>query len=131
MFYIIIGIAGLALLLYLLTVHRSPASTTFAVVVAIIVAGLIFDPEDKEKDLLKETEQIALQSNQVSSIETSSPQYFSLEKINYFSNISDTAIISGTTYSIVYIAGVVLLASLIVIATVSYTHLTLPTKRIV
>ena len=115
-FYIIIGIAGLALLLYLLTVHRSPASTTFAVVVAIIVAGLIFDPEDKEKDLLKETEQIALQSNQVSSIETSSPQYFSLEKINYFSNISDTAIISGTTYSIVYIAGVVLLASLIVIA---------------
>ncbi len=115
-FYIIIGIAGLALLLYLLTVHRSPASTTFAVVVAIIVAGLIFDPEDKEKDLLKETEQIALQSNQVSSIETSSPQYFSLEKINYFSNISDTAIISGTTYSIIYIAGVVLLASLIVIA---------------
>ena len=106
-FYIIIGIAGLALLLYLLTVHRSPASTTFAVVVAIIVAGLIFDPEDKEKDLLKETEQIALQSNQVSSIETSSPQYFSLEKINYFSNISDTAIISGTTYSIVYILSLI------------------------
>ena len=115
-FYIIIGIAGLALLLYLLTVHRSPASTTFAVVVAIIVAGLIFDPEDKEKDLLKDTEQITLQSNQVSSIETSSPQYFSLEKINYFANVSDAAIISGTTYSIIYIAGVVLLASLIVIA---------------
>ena len=48
MLYIIIGIAGLALLLYLLTVHRSPATTTFAVVVAIIVAGLIFDPEDKQ-----------------------------------------------------------------------------------
>ena len=76
----------------------------------------IFDPEDKEKDLLKNTEQISLQSNQISSIETSSPQYFSLEKINYFSNISDYALISGTTYSIIYIAGVVLLASLIVIA---------------
>ena len=115
-FYIIIGIAGLALLLYLLTVHRSPASTTFAVVVAIIVAGLIFNPDDKKKDLLNDTEQITLQSNQASSIETSSPQYFSLEKINYFANISDAAIISGTTYSIIYIAGVVLLASLIVIA---------------
>jgi len=111
-FYIIIGIAGLALLLYLLTTHRSPSTVTFAIVVAIIVAGLIFDPEDKEKDLLKNTEQITLQSNQVSSIETSSPQYFSLEKIDYFSNLS----ISGTTYSIIYIAGVVLLTSLIVIA---------------
>jgi len=110
--YIIIGIAGLALLLYLLTVHRSPASTTFAIVVAIIVAGLIFDPEDKEKDLLKDTEKINIQSGQTSSIETSSPEYFSLEKIDYFSNLS----ISGTTYSIIYIAGVVLLASLIVIA---------------
>ena len=72
--------------------------------------------EDKKKDLLKDTEQISLQTNQASSIETSSPQYFSLEKINYFSNISDYAVISGTTYSIIYIAGVVLLASLIVIA---------------
>jgi len=116
MFYVIIGIAGLALLLYLLSVHRSPSTISFVVIVAIIVAGLIFDPEDKEKDLLKDTEQISLQSNQVSSIETSSPQYFSLEKINYFSNISDTALISGTTYSIIYIAGVILLASLIVIA---------------
>ena len=112
MLYIIIGIAGLALLLYLLTVHRSPATTTFAVVVAIIVAGLIFDPEDKQKDILKDTEKISIQSGQTSSIETSSPEYFSLEKIDYFSNLS----ISGTTYSIIYIAGVVLLASLIVIA---------------
>ncbi len=116
MLYIIIGLAGLALLLYLLSVHRSPSTISFAVIVAIIVAGLIFDPEDKEKDLLKDTEQISLQSNQVSSIETSSPQYFSLEKINYFSNISDYALISGTTNSIIYIAGVILLASLIVIA---------------
>ena len=112
MLYIIIGIAGLALLLYLLTVHRSPATTTFAVVVAIIVAGLIFDPEDKQKDLLKDTEKISIQSGQTSSIETSSPEYFSLEKIDYFSNLS----ISGTSYSIIYIAGVVLLTSLIVIA---------------
>jgi len=110
--YVIIGIAGLALLLYLLTVHRSPSTVTFAVIVAIIVAGLIFDPEDKKKDLLKDTEKISLQSGQTSSIETSSPKYFSLEKIDYFSNLS----ISGTTYSIIYIAGVVLLASLIVIA---------------
>ena len=112
MLYIIIGIAGLALLLYLLTVHRSPATTTFAVVVAIIVAGLIFDPEDKQKDILKDTEKISIQSGQTSSIETSSPEYFSLEKIDYLSNLS----ISGTTYSIIYIAGVILLASLIVIA---------------
>ena len=116
MFYVIIGLAGLALLFYLISAHRSPSTISFAVIVAIIVAGLIFDPEDKEKDLLKDTEQISLQSNQVSSIETSSPQYFSLEKINYFSNISDIALISGTTYSIIYIAGVILLASLIVIS---------------
>ena len=59
---------------------------------------------------------IALQSNQSSSIETSAPQYFSLEKINYFPNITEGAIISGTTYSIIYLAGVVLLASLIVVS---------------
>jgi len=115
-FYIIIGIAGVALLLYLLTVHRSPSTITFAIVVVILAAGLIFDPDDKEKDLLTDTEKISIQSNQVSSIETSSPQYFSLEKLNYLSNISDGAIISGTTYSIIYFAGVVLLASLIVVA---------------
>ena len=55
----------------------------------ILAAGLIFDPDDKEKDLLTDTERISIQSNQVSSIETSSPQYFSLEKLNYLSNISD------------------------------------------
>ena len=115
-FYVILGIAGIALLLYLLAVHRNPSTITFVVVVVIMVAGLIFDPEDKEKDLLKDTETIALKSNQVSSIETSAPQYFSLEKINYFTNISEGALISGTTYSIIYLAGVVLLASLIVVA---------------
>ena len=115
-FYVIIGIAGVALLLYLLAVHRSPSTITFAIVVVIIAAGLIFDPEDKEKDLLTDTERITMQSNQVSSIETSSPQYFSLEKINYISDISNESLISGTTYSIIYFAGVVLLASLIVVA---------------
>ena len=115
-FYIIIGIAGVALLLYLLTVHRSPSTITFAIVVVILAAGLIFDPDDKEKDLLTDTERISIQSNQVSSIETSSPQYFSLEKLNYLSNVSEGVIISGTTYSIIYFAGVVLLASLIVVA---------------
>ena len=116
MLYVIIGLAGLALLLYLLSTHRSPSTVSFVVIVAIIVAGLIFDPEDKEKDLLKYTEQISLQSNQISSIETSSPQYFSLEKINYLSNISDATLISGTSYSLISIAGVILLASLIVIS---------------
>ena len=52
----------------------------------------------------------------MSSIETSAPQYFSLEKINYFPNISESALISGSTSGIIYFAGVVLLASLIVIA---------------
>jgi hypothetical protein len=110
-----IGIAGLALLLYLLSKHRSPSTISFVVIVAIIVAGLIFDPDDKKKEALKDTEPISLQSNQVSSIETSSPQYFSLEKINYSTNISDGTILSGITYSIIYIAGIVLLASLIIV----------------
>ena len=66
--------------------------------------------------MLKNTEKISLQSNQVSSIETSSPKYFSLEKIDYLTNVSIVGIFSGITYSIIYIAGVVLLASLIVIA---------------
>ena len=114
--YVILGLAGLALLLYLLSVNRSASTISFVVIVTIIVAGLIFDPEDKEKDLLKDTERISLQSGQTSSIETSSPQYFSLEKINFFSSASDGVFISSTTYSIIYIAGVILLASLIVIA---------------
>jgi len=114
--YVILGLGGLALLLYLLSVHRSASTVSFVVIVTIIVAGLIFNPENKEKDLLKNTEQISLQSNQVSSIETSSPKYFSLEKIDYLTNISIVGIFSGITYSIIYIAGVVLLGSLIVIA---------------
>ena len=115
-FYVILGIAFVALLLYLLSAHRNPSTISFVIIVVIMAAGLIFDPDDKEKDILKDTEKITLNSNQVSSIETSAPQYFSLEKINYLPNISESALISGTAYSIIYLAGVVLLASLIVIA---------------
>ncbi len=115
-FYVILGIAFIALLLYLLSVHRNPSTISFVIIVVIMAAGLIFDPDDKEKDILKDTEKITLNSNQVSSIETSSPQYFSLEKINYFPNVLGSSLISGTTYSIIYFAGIVLLASLIVIS---------------
>ena len=115
-FYIIIGIAFIALLFYLLSAHRSPSTISFVVIVVIIAAGLIFNPDKEEGNLLQNTEKIAVQSNQVSSIETSAPQYFSLEKINYFPNISESALISGSTSGIIYFAGVVLLASLIVIA---------------
>ena len=115
-FYIIIGIAFVALLFYLLSAHRSPSTISFVVIVVIMAAGLIFDPDNKENNLLKDTEKITLKSNQVSSIETSAPQYFSLEKINYLPNVSEGALISGTAYSIIYFAGVVLLASLIVVA---------------
>ena len=114
--YVIIGIAGVALLLYLLASHRNASTISFVVVIVIMAAGLIFDPDNKQKDLLKETEKIGIQSNQMSSIETSSPQYFSLEKIDYSKINSAKNIISETTYSIIYIAGVVLLASLIVIS---------------
>ena len=48
-FYVIIGIAFVALLLYLLSVHRSPSTITFVVIVVIIAAGLIFNPENKKK----------------------------------------------------------------------------------
>ena len=115
-FYIIIGIAFIALLFYLLSAHRSPSTISFVVIVVIMAAGLIFNSDKEEGNLLQNTEKIAVQSNQVSSIETSAPQYFSLEKINYFPNISESTLISGSTSSIIYFAGVVLLASLIVIA---------------
>ena len=115
-FYVILGIAFVALLLYLLSAYRSPSTISFVIIVIILAAGLIFDPEDKEKELLKDTEKITLQSNQVSSIETSAPQYFSLENINYFPNVLESSLISGTTYSIIYFAGIVLMASLIVIS---------------
>jgi len=115
-FYIIIGLAFVALLLYLLSAHRSPSTITFVVIVVIMAAGLIFNPEDKGKDTLKNTEKITLQSNQVSSIETSAPQYFSLEKINFLPNVIESTLISGTTYSIIYLAGIVLFASLIIVS---------------
>ena len=115
-FYVILGIAFVALLLYLLSAYSNPSTISFVVIVVIMAAGLIFDPEDKEKDLLKDTEKITLESNQVSSIETSAPQYFSLENINYFPNVLESSLISGTTYSIIYFAGIVLMASLIVIS---------------
>ena len=115
-FYIIIGIAFVALLFYLLSYHRSPSTISFVVIVVIMAAGLIFNSDEKEINLSQNNEKITLESNQVSSIETSAPQYFSLEKINYFPNISESALISGSTSGIIYFAGVVLLASLIVIA---------------
>ena len=115
-FYIIIGIAFVALLFYLLSYHRSPSTISFVVIVVIMAAGLIFNSDDKEINLSQNNEKITLESNQVSSIETSAPQYFSLEKINYFPNISESTLISGSTSGIIYFAGVVLLASLIVIA---------------
>ena len=115
-FYIIIGIAFIALLFYLLSYHRSPSTISFVVIVVIMAAGLIFNSDEKEINLSQNNEKITLESNQVSSIETSAPQYFSLEKINYFPNISESALISGSTSGIIYFAGVVLLASLIVIA---------------
>lgn len=114
-FYIIIGIAFVAFMLYLLSVHRNPATITFAIIIVIISAGLIFDPEDTPKDLMKNTDMITLQSNQVSSIETSAPQYFSLEKINYLPNVLENSLISETSYSIIYFAGIVLFASLIIV----------------
>ena len=53
-FYIILGIAFVALLFYLLSAHRSPSTITFVVIVVIMAAGLIFNPEDKgEKNILK------------------------------------------------------------------------------
>ena len=115
-FYVILGLAFLALLFYLLSAHRSASTISFVIIIVIIAAGLIFDPDDKEKNLLKDTENITLQSNQVSSIETSAPQYFSLENINFLPNVLEGSVISGTAYSIIYFAGVVLMASLIVIA---------------
>ena len=54
-FYIIIGIAFVALLFYLLSNHRSPSTISFVVIVVIMAAGLIFNPDDKGKDLLKDT----------------------------------------------------------------------------
>ena len=115
-FYVILGLAFLALLFYLLSAHRSASTISFVIIIVIIAAGLIFDPDDKEKNLLKDNENITLQSNQVSSIETSAPQYFSLENINFLPNVLEGSVISGTAYSIIYFAGVVLMASLIVIA---------------
>ena len=65
-FYVILGIAFVALLLYLLSAHRNPSTISFVIIVVIMAAGLIFDPDDKEKDILKDTEKITLNSNQVS-----------------------------------------------------------------
>ena len=114
--YIILGLALLAGLLYLLTKHRSPSIISFVVIVVIMIAGLIFDPDDKKENLLKNDNQINLQSNQ-SSIETFSPQYFSLEKIDFLSDISSPAsLLTSTSYTIILAAGIILLVSLIVIA---------------
>ena len=110
--YVILGLAGLAYLFILLARNRDATTTCFAFIVAVIVVGLIFDPDSKRGE--PQVEQISLQSNQ-STIENFSPQYFSLEKIDYFSNISSKAsLIVSSTYSLIYIAGTILLTSLIV-----------------
>ncbi len=110
--YVILGLAGLAYLFTLLARNRDATTTCFALIVAVIVVGLIFDPDSKQTE--PQVEQINLQSNQ-STIENFSPQYFSLEKIDFFSNISSNAsLIVSSTYSLIYIVGTILLTSLIV-----------------
>ena len=114
--YIILGLALLASLLYLLGKYRSPSIISFVVIIVIMIVGLIFNPDDKKGNLLKNSEQINLTSNQ-SSIETFSPQYFSLEKIDFFSTLSSNdSLLASTSYTIILAAGIILLASLIVIA---------------
>ena len=110
--YVIVGLAGLAFLFTLLARNRDASTTCFALIVAVIALGLIFDPESKQSQ--PEAEQISPLSNQ-STIESFSPQYFSLEKTNFITNISsNTSVIVSTTYSVIYIGGIILLTSLIV-----------------
>ena len=79
--YVILGLAGLAYLFTLLARNRDATTTCFAIIVAVMAVGLIFDPDSKQSE--PQVEQISLHSNQ-STIENFSPQYFSLEKIDYF-----------------------------------------------
>jgi hypothetical protein len=73
---------------------------------------LIFDPESKQSQ--PQVEQISSQTN-LSTIESFSPQYFSLEKTDFITNISsNTSMIVNTTYSVIYIGGIIFLTSLIV-----------------
>ena len=110
--YVILGLGGLAFLFTLLARNRDPTTTCFALIVAVIVLGLIFNPESKQSK--PQVEQISPQSNQ-STIESFSPQYFSLEKTDFITNISsNTSMIVSTTYSVIYIGGIILLTSLIV-----------------
>lgn len=110
--YVILGLAGLAFLFTLLARNRDATTTCFALIVAVIVLGLIFNPESKQSK--PQVEQISPQSNQ-STIESFSPQYFSLEKTDFITNISsNTSMIVSTTYSVIYIGGIILLTSLIV-----------------
>ena len=110
--YVILGLAGLAYLGTLLARNRDATTTCFALIVAVIVVGLIFDPDSKQSE--PQIEQVNLHSNQ-STIENFSPQYFSLEKIDFVSNISSNAsLIVSSTYSLIYIVGTILLTSLIV-----------------
>ena len=110
--YVILGLAGLAYLFTLLARNRDATTTCFAIIVAVIAVGLIFNPDSKQNE--PQVEQISLPSNQ-STIENFSPQYFSFEKIDDFSNISSNAsLIVSSTYSLIYIVGTILLTSLIV-----------------
>ena len=110
--YVILGLAGLAYLFTLLARNRDATTTCFVLIVAVIVLGLIFDPDSKQNE--PQVELINLHSNQ-STIENFSPQYFSLEKIDFVSNISSNAsLIVSSTYSLIYIVGTILLTSLIV-----------------
>ena len=112
--YVILGLAGTAYLFTLLSRNRDATTTCFTIIVAIIALGLIFDPDNEKTD--SQVEQINLHSNQ-STIENFSPQYFSLEKIDYFSNISSNAsLLVSSTYSLIYAVGIILLTSLIVMA---------------
>ena len=112
--YVILGVAGLSFLMTLLFRNRDATTTLFTIVIALISLGLIFDPENKNNETNQDE---ASQISELSSIESFSPEYFSIEKINFFSNISSNAsIIVSSTYSLIYAVGIILLTSLIVLA---------------
>ena len=75
--YIILGLALLAgFYIYLLN-HRSPSIISFVVIVVIMIAGLIFDPDDKKENLLTELPFLTTNKAVLKSL---SPQDLNLKK---------------------------------------------------
>ncbi len=121
--FIIIGVVGVVYAFRVLFKNVNVPMIGFMIVIAVTGLGLIFNPDAQTDEMVEgetPTQEVAV------GVDGYVPEFFALQTIEQTPDVSTP--VSQTTYAIVAISGVVLLASLIIL--VMLPQVTIRTKRI-